>query len=111
MFIQENGKEKIVGHLPQEISRPTKFLLARGAVMHAELSFDKYRKSPLVQGGLELSCKVYISMPPTVLNENLISRYKSLVASYMLNHQRKQKLEALKMKKKPIFLLTPLQQK
>ena len=81
MFIQENGKEKIIGHLPREISRPTKFLLARGAVMHAELSSDKYRKSPLVQGGLELSCKAYVSMPPTVLNENLISRYKSLVAS------------------------------
>ena len=38
-------------------------------------------ENPLVQGGLELSCKVYVSMPPTVLNENLISRYKSLVAS------------------------------
>ena len=25
--------------------------------------------------------QVYVSMPPTVLNENLISRYKSLVAS------------------------------
>ena len=81
MFIQENGKEKIVGHLRREILRPTKFLLARGAVMHAELSSDKYRKSPLVQGGLELLCKVYVSMPPTVMNENLISRYKSLVAS------------------------------
>ena len=34
-----------------------------------------------MQGGLELSCKVYVSMPPTVLNEKLISRYKSLVAS------------------------------
>ena len=88
MFIQENGKEKIVGHLPPEISRPTKFLLARGAVMHAELSSDKYRKSPLVQGGLELSCKVYVSMPPTVLNENLISRYKSLIASLYVEPQK-----------------------
>ena len=35
----------------------------------------------MVQGGLELSCKVFVSMPPTVLNENLLSRYKSLVAS------------------------------
>ena len=35
----------------------------------------------MVQGGLELSCIVFVSMPPTVLNENLISRYKSLVTS------------------------------
>ena len=71
-----NGKEKIGGYLPRKISRPTKFLLAREAVMYAEVSSDKYRYSPLVQGGLELSCVVYVSMPPTVLNENLISRYK-----------------------------------
>ena len=81
MSIEENGNEKIVGHLPREISRPTKFLLARGAIMHAEISSEKYRPSPLVQGGLELLCVVYVSMPPTVLNENLISRYKSLVGS------------------------------
>ena len=67
-------------HLPREISRPTKFLV-RGAVIHAEISSVKYRHSPLVQGGLELSCKLFVSMPPTVLNENLISRSKSLVAS------------------------------
>ena len=81
MSIKESGKGKIGGHLPREISRPTKFLLARGAVMHAEISCVKYRNYPLVQGGLELSCIVFVSMPPTVLNENLISRYMSLVAS------------------------------
>ena len=81
MSIKENGKEKIVRHLSREISKPAKFLLPRRAVMHAEISSVKYRNSPLVQGGLELSCIVFVSMPPTVLNENLISRYKSLVAS------------------------------
>ena len=35
----------------------------------------------MAQGGLEVSCKVFVSMPPNVLNENLISRYKSLVTS------------------------------
>ena len=81
MVMMEKNREKIVGHLPREISRPTKYFLVRGAVIHAEISSVKYRHSPLVQGGLELSCKVFVSMPPTVLNENLISRYKSLVAS------------------------------
>ena len=95
MFIQE----KIVGHLPREISRPTKFLLARGAVMHAELSSDKYRKFPLVQGGLKLSCKVYVSMPPTVLNENLISRYKSLVASLYVEPPKEAKVGSLENEK------------
>ena len=75
-----DGKKqrKNVGHLPQEISMPTKFMLAKGAVKHAEISSGKYRHSPLAQGVLGLSRKVFVSMPPTVLNE---SRYKSLVAS------------------------------
>ena len=108
MFIKENGSEKIVGHLPREISRPTKFLLARGAVIHAEISSLKYRPSPLVQGGLELSCIVFVSMPPTVLNENLISRYNSLVTSVMLNRLRKRKLATLNVKNKLIFRLIQL---
>ena len=103
MFIKENGSEKIVRHLPREISRPTKFLLARGAVIHAEISSVKYRRSPLVRCGLELSCIVFVSMPPTVLNENLISRYKSLLHPYMLNRLRKRKLATLNVKNKLIF--------
>ena len=80
MVMMEKNREKIVGHLPREISRPTKFLLVKGAVIHAEISSVKYRHSLLVQGVLELSCKVFVPMPSTVLNENLISKYKSLVA-------------------------------
>ena len=81
IFIKESDEEKIVGHLPREILRPRKFLLARRAVIHAEISSLNYRNSPLVQSGLELSCIIFVSIPPTVSNENLISRYKSLVAS------------------------------
>lgn len=47
-----------VGHLPREISRPTKFLLDRGAKVEAELSATHYRRSPLFQGGLEIPCLV-----------------------------------------------------
>ena len=81
--IKESSKEKTVGHLPQEISRPTKFLLDRGVVMHAEISSLKYKNSPLVQSRLELPCIVFALMPPAVLNEHLISRYKSSVALHV----------------------------
>ena len=40
--------------------------------MHVEISSVKYRNSPLVKGRVELSCIVFVSMPPTVLNEDLI---------------------------------------
>ena len=44
---------KVVGHLPMEISRPTKYLLDRGARITATLTSTSYYASPLVQGGLE----------------------------------------------------------
>ena len=70
---------KTVGHLPMEISRPTKFLLQRGAIVFATLSSTTYRRSPLVQGGLEIPCKVTINMAETLKNKQIIDRYKEMV--------------------------------
>ena len=74
---KSNGQ--IVGHLPREISRVTKFLLDRGAVVQATLSTTHYRRSPLVQGGLEIACKVSVKMPGTIKNHLLMDRYFELV--------------------------------
>ena len=46
-----------VEHLPMENSRATKFLL--------DMSASNYFVSPLVQGGLEIPCRVKIYMSPT----------------------------------------------
>ena len=73
----ETEKDEIVGHLPMEISRITKFLI--GANVSAKLRSTNYRRSPLVQGGLEISCIVTVSMSGTVVNQLLIERYKQLV--------------------------------
>ena len=73
--VKENGE--IVGNLPREISRVTKFYLDRGATMYCEFSSNHYRRSPLVQGGLDISCRV---MRATKLNQRLSEHYKQLVA-------------------------------
>ena len=70
---------KIVGHLPIEISRSTKFLLDRGARITATLSSTSYYRSPLVQGGLEIPCLVEVFMPRTIKNKELISKYREMV--------------------------------
>ena len=75
----EKDKNEIVGHLPMEISRVTKFLLDRGANVSAKLTSTHYRRSPLVQGGIEIPCVVTVSMPGTVINQLLMERYKQLV--------------------------------
>ena len=37
-----------------ELSRITKFLIDRGLKVEAQLSSTNYRRSPLIQGGLEI---------------------------------------------------------
>ena len=59
----------------------TKFLLDRGAVAQATLSVTHYRRSPLVQGGLEIPCKVSVKMPGTMKNHLQMDRYLELVRS------------------------------
>ena len=71
-----------------EISRVTKFLLDRGANVSAKLTSTHYRRSPLVQGGIEISCVVTVSMPSTVINQQLMERYKQLVET--LHTERKE---------------------
>lgn len=68
----------VIGHLPREISRASYFLMDRGAEFKAEVSSQRYRRSPLVQGGLEVPIRLYVSMRPTRLNEKILDRYISI---------------------------------
>ena len=68
-----------MGHLPMEISRVTKFLPDRVPNISAKLTSTHYRRSPLVQGGIEIPCVVTVSMSDTVINQLLMERYKQLV--------------------------------
>ena len=52
---------EIVGHLPMEISRITKFLLDWGFTSTVYLTSTYYR-SLLMQGGLEIPCKMAIAI-------------------------------------------------
>ena len=96
----EEGHEVPVGHLPREISRVTKFFIDRGANITVTLTSDHYRRSPLVQGGIEIACKVTASIPGTCINFLLVERYKKLVedtytepkneeilGSYLIQHE------------------------
>ena len=77
----QGAERRIVGRLPMEISRPTKFLLDRGAIIKSKLTGKKYRRSPLVQGGLEIPCTLIIEMLDTVTNNRLTEKYVKLVTA------------------------------
>ena len=70
-----------VGHLPKELSRVTKYFLDRGFTMKCKLTSNHCRRSPLVQGGLEITCEVMINARPTLLQAKLTTRYLELVHS------------------------------
>ena len=75
----ELGSTIPIGHLPREISRVTKFFMDRGAIITAQLTSEHYRRSPLVQGGLEIPCKVTVTIPGTCANLLVMEKYKQLV--------------------------------
>ena len=67
--------------MPRKISRGTKFLPDRGAVAYAELTSTHYRRSPIMQGGLEIPCKITVKLHGTFQNHMLLDRYMQLVNS------------------------------
>jgi len=52
----------VVGHLTWEISRFTRFIILHGATVKVKVSDTKYRRSPLIQGGLEIPVEVEVQM-------------------------------------------------
>ncbi len=74
-----NSQGVLCGHLPREISRHTKFLLDRGAIVTATLLDTDYRRSPIFQGGLEIRCNVKVELPRTVIAKRLLERYEEMI--------------------------------
>ena len=54
-------------------------MLDSGAIASAKLMSTHYRRSPLVQGGIEIPSVVTVPIPGTVINQLLMERYKQLV--------------------------------
>ena len=73
------GLWRLIGHLPREISRATRFFLLRGGVVHAEVMDKNHRRSPLVQGGLEIPVEVIVEMDATTRNRAILEKYKQIV--------------------------------
>ena len=69
----------IVGHLPKEISRPTKYPLDWGAIVTATITSENCEKSPLFQGGLEIRWVTTVTMIATVRGRLLLQRYEQFV--------------------------------
>ena len=82
MKVCKPDSDEIVGQLPMEISRITKFMVDWSANCTLKIRGIHYRRSPLVQGGLEVPREVTITMIGSVINHLLLTRYESLLKGW-----------------------------
>ena len=68
-----------IDHLPREISRFTRFFISRGADVFVTVRDSHHRRSPLVQGGLEIPVKLTVRMEAASENNQAVERFKELV--------------------------------
>ena len=61
------------------MSRVTKVFMDRGVIVRAQLTSKHYRRSPIVQGGMEIFCEVAVKIPGTCVNILLMEQNKQLV--------------------------------
>ena len=78
IFAKMKKKKK---HLPREISRATRFFLLRGGVVCAKVIGKNHRRSPLVQGGLEIPVQVTAVMDLTERNKAILEKYLQIIVS------------------------------
>ena len=68
----------IVGHVPKEISRYTRYIVENGASVNAFVLATHHRPSPLIQGGLEIPIKLVVK-----LTKLTVPNYKNIVNLWM----------------------------
>ena len=90
---KSNNAQSVVGHLPMEISRITKFILQRDARLQATVTRKHYRRSFLIQRGLEVPCLVTVKMPGSIMNHLLIARYEKLLGELYLEPKDEEIME------------------
>ncbi len=71
--------QSVVGHFSKEIARLTRYIILHGGVVSAKVVDVHHRRSPLVQGGLEIPVAVTVKMELTEQNKLAIQKYEALV--------------------------------
>ena len=62
-------------------------MIARRAMVEAQLTAAHYRRSRLVQGGLEITCSLTFKMPATRKSSELLKKYLELFESKYIEPQ------------------------
>ena len=79
MQSQLGATERIIGHLPRELSRYLYFIIFHGARIVCKVVNTHHRRSPLVQAGLEIPVEVIVSMDSSDANKQALHRCQNWV--------------------------------
>lgn len=71
--------ESTVGHLLREVSRLTHFIMQHRAIVVVKVLDTHHRRSPLVQGGLEIPIQLIVKMEYSPQNKDAMFKYEFLV--------------------------------
>ena len=74
--------ESVVGHIPREVSRITHFIIVHGGRVSCRVTDVHHRRSPLIQGGLEIPAEITVEMDLNEDNVLAMKKYESLVEEY-----------------------------
>lgn len=73
------------GHLPREITRFTRFLVSRKGIAKVTVVHYKYRRSPLIQCGLQIPATVGIELESNAKNELVLEHLRHLYMKVTTN--------------------------
>lgn len=76
------SSDSVVGHLPREVSRITHFIILHGGRVSCRVTDAHHRRSPLVQGGLEIPAEITVEMDISKENVQAMKKYEALVEEY-----------------------------
>ena len=72
----------IVGHIPKEISRYTRYIVEHRASVDAFVLATHHRRSPLTQGGLDIPIKLVVKLTDNEVRLT-VQNYKNIVNLWM----------------------------
>ena len=75
--MQAHLDSAVVGHLPREISRATRFINLHVGIVKVEVIDPQHRRSPLVQRGLEIPVKVIIELEHSTRGREILARFQT----------------------------------
>ena len=70
--LPDHLSETIVGYSPKEIARFTHYIILCGARLSVKVLDTQHRRSPLVQGGLEIQIQVTLTMECSGINQLVV---------------------------------------